>query len=237
MNCEHCHHWIQQRLDGHDGADAPEVERHLAECARCAALYAASCRLGRGVRLLAPPQPPLDFTERLVAAVLADRRAQHRRARLRLVAYSLAASLLIAGASIGMYISGWLTFGKTSQPTSIVHHDEAPPTPPKPNLAPPLRESVSDAGSALASLTTRTADETVGQTRLLVPMVTGPSLDDLEAPPGMEPTKSYLEAGQGVSVALEPVTNSAQRAVNLFRRDLPQVKKSEVRDSKSEIPN
>src|SRR5579872_1426742 len=104
MNCEHCHDRIQQRLDGPDGVEAPEVQRHLAECARCAALYAASQRLRSVLRLLTPPQPPPDFTERLVTAVLAD---QRRRAQVRVMAYALAASLLIAGLSVGMYASGW----------------------------------------------------------------------------------------------------------------------------------
>jgi hypothetical protein len=235
MNCEHCHDRIQQRLDGLDGAEAPEMERHFAECARCAALYAASRRLRGGLALLKPAQPPPGLAERLVAAVLADQRRLRRRARLRVVAYALAASLLIAGLSAGMYASGWLTIRKAPPQQPIVQHEKLQLEAPKPR--PSVRESVSDAGSALASLTTRTADETVGQTRLLVPMVTKPSLDEIDMPPGVEPTKSYLEAGQGVSVALEPVTDSAQRAVNLFRRDLPQLKKSEIRNPKSEIPN
>ncbi len=224
MNCEHCHDRIQQRLDGCDGVDAAEVQRHLAECARCAALYAASQRLSRGLHLLTPPRPPLDFTDRLVTAVLTDRRAQRQHARLRVAAYALAASLLIAATTVGMVVSGWSPFGKTTSLPSIVHHQQPAPEEPKPK--PSVRESMTDAGSALASLTTRTADETVGQTRLLVPMMTGPSLDDLDMPPGVEPTKSYLEASQGVTVALEPVTNSAQRAVNLFRRDLPQMERA-----------
>jgi hypothetical protein len=224
MNCELCHDLMQQRLDDRDGVEAPEVERHLAECARCAALVAASRRLSRGLRLLTPPRPPLDLTERLVTGVLADQRSQRTRGRVRVAVYALAASLLLATATVGLYLSGWLTFGKNQpQQPRIV---EKQPTPEEPKPAPSVRESVTDAGNALASLTTRTADETVGQTRFLVPMVTGPSLDEIDMPPGVEPTKSYLEASQGVSVALEPVTNSAQRAVNLFRHDLPHMERA-----------
>ena len=226
MNCELCHDLIQQRLDGLNVV-APELQRHLAECTRCASLETASQRLHAGLHLLLPPPPPLDFTERLVTSVLADRRTRRRRARFRNGMFALAASLLIAALGIGWYASGQLPISKHPPQQSVIVNNNPVPPPlpdlPKPTTKPSMRDSMTDAGSALASLTTRTADETVGQTRLLVPMVTGPSLDELDMPPGVEPTKSYLETSQGVSTALEPVTNSAERALRLFRHDLPHV--------------
>lgn len=225
MNCEFCQDLMQQQLDGVAVVVAPEVERHLAECSRCAALWATSHRLYAGLRLLTPPCPPLEFSERLVAGVLAERRARRRRGRVYGAVVGLAAGLLLAAAAVGLYAAGLLT---PRQPV-VVNNTPAPKLVPdelKPTPAPSVRVTVGDAGNALASLTTRTADETVGQTRLLVPVVTGPSLDELDTPPGIEPTKSYLEAGQGVSVALQPVTNSAERALKLFRRDLPHVERT-----------
>jgi len=226
MNCDLCHDLIQQRFDGQNVV-ALELERHLAECTRCASLEAASRRLHAGLRLLLPPSPPRDFTERLVAGVLADQRTRRQRVRFRVMAVAVAASLLVAAVGVGWYASGGLSFSKKPPQVPVIVNNNPVPPPssdqPKPTSAPSMRDSVTDAGSALASLTTRTADETVGQTRLLVPMVTGPSLDELDMPPGVEPTKSYLETSQGVSTALEPVTNSAERALRLFSHDLPHV--------------
>jgi hypothetical protein len=210
---------MQQRLDG-SPADGPDVERHLADCPGCAAVHAASLRLTDGLRRLGPPRPPLGLNDRIVAAVLEEQRAARKRSRRRAAVLALAACLLIATGALGLYYAGVLKFGTGNPPPVVQNNPERtePETPP-----PSVRGSVSEAGSALATLTTRTADETVGQTRLLVPMVTGPSLDEFDMPPALEPTKPYLEAGQGVSVALEPVANSARRAVDLFRRDLSHV--------------
>jgi anti-sigma factor RsiW len=212
---------MQQRLDGAP-AESPEVERHVAECSCCAALHAASLRLSAGLLLLTPQCAPASLTGRIVAAVLEEQRAQRKRHRLRAAVAALAACLMLGTAAAGLYYGGVLKFGTNSSPHVAVNNNPEQPEPiPPPAQPPSVRESVSEAGNALATLTTRTADETVGQTRLLVPMVTGPSLDELDMPPALEPTKPYLEAGQGVSVALEPVTSSARRAVDLFRRDLP----------------
>ncbi len=227
MNCELCHDLIQQRLDGQNVV-APELERHLAECTRCASLESASQRLRAGLQLLVSPRPPLDLTERFVAGGLADLRTQRQRVRRRFVAVAVAASLLVAAAGIGWYVSERLGFNKDQPQVPIIVNNtptlpRQSPDQQKPPSTPSMRDSVTDAGNALASLTTRTADETVGQTRLLVPMVTGPSLDELDMPPGVESTKSYLETSHGVSTALEPVTNSAGRALRLFSHDLPTV--------------
>jgi hypothetical protein len=86
-----------------------------------------------------------------------------------------------------------------------------------------LRESVREAGSALTSLTNRTADEVVEVTRKMIPNVptpTFPTIDPMGTivePPG----RSLAQAGQAVADGLEPVTSSARRAVGLFLRDVP----------------
>jgi hypothetical protein len=224
MNCLICQDLLQQRLDGLETAETPELERHLADCPHCAALHAASSRLSAALCRLTPPRPPSDLTGRILAAVLNDRQAERKRRRRRLAVSALAASLLLCATAIGFYRFDVFKFGQTvSQPIAVDQH--LPPDNHEP-LAPAtasVRDTVTEAGNALAALTTRTADETVGQSRLLVPLVTGPSLDELDMPLALEPTMSYFEAGQGVTVALEPVTNSARRAVDLFRRDLPHV--------------
>ena len=74
----------------------------------------------------------------------------------------------------------------------------------------------------MTSLTRRTADETVGQSRLLLPeVIPVPPLTTSEPmQPVIEPpTESLRQAGQGMTAALDPVTSSARRAFSLFLRD------------------
>jgi predicted anti-sigma-YlaC factor YlaD len=69
-------------------------------------------------------------------------------------------------------------------------------------------------------------DETAGleATRMKsqpLPNVPSPSLPRVDLASIEPPTRSLREAGQGVSEGLEPVTNSARRAFDLFLRELP----------------
>ncbi len=99
------------------------------------------------------------------------------------------------------------------------------PEPQPPALAPAevhagLRDTVSEAGSAVAALTERTADETVARTRILIPAVR-PSLGTFEMPPPIDPpTVALRQAGEGVWAGLEPVTDSGRRAVGLLFKEL-----------------
>ncbi len=80
----------------------------------------------------------------------------------------------------------------------------------------------------MADLTRRTADETVGQGKLLLPVVVAqPNLGN-PVPGAMgPPMRSLRSAGQGVSEGLEPVTTSARRALHLFLSELPPVEGKE----------
>jgi hypothetical protein len=116
--------------------------------------------------------------------------------------------------------------------------------PREPNISPPIaaagggnsgpetpgatlstRESVTEAGEAVASLSRKASEETVEQTRLLWPVAAAPiSFEGIDLQTPLEPpAQSLREAGQNVSSGLAPVTNSARRAVNLFWRELPPV--------------
>src|SRR5207302_304859 len=97
----------------------------------------------------------------------------------------------------------------------------------RPPAAPPsLDESVKDAGAALVALTRRTAHETFGQTRLLLPDVSPPvprPHPDLWQQTVEQPAQSLREAGAGVSTGLGPVADSARRAVDMFLQEIPPV--------------
>jgi hypothetical protein len=219
MNCPACHDLLQQRLDGGPahpaGGDPGTPDQHLQGCPECAALHRAARRLEEGLRLLAPPAPPAGLAGRVSAAVSRARRARARRRR-RLVPRALAASLLLV--LLAWAYRPWKERPRpTPAPDVPVARQEAPAPDPV-----PLRESVAEAGSAVASLTTRTADETVGQTRLLLPGPVPPALGGFDVDPPLKPATGPLrEAGEGVSAGLEPVTSSVRRAASLLLRDIP----------------
>jgi hypothetical protein len=227
MNCRACQAWLQRCLDGEAGGYSAAVERHLRYCPECIALEAAARRLDEGLRLLAPPAPPPGLAGAVAGAVLRDFRARRARRARRwaAAATALAAALLL---SLGLR-AVTSTRPNTDSPAPPVARSgpEAPPSaaPPRDEArAVPLRDAVNKAGSAVASLTSRTADEAAGHTRLLLPAVAPPPLPDLALAGPLEPAVGPLrEAGQGVSAGLEPVATSARRAVDLFLRDLPPI--------------
>jgi hypothetical protein len=242
MSCPEWQKAFQQLLDGEAVADHPAFDRHLAECAGCRDLYAVSQSVAAALRGQERPLPPADLTERIVVRALAQRRAGLRWRR-RLVAAAVAAGL--SSIAVTVY-----SLPRPEDPQSFLArvqdflHGQAPVDPApaavpiveaggpvgpqdggSPSPAPAsLNQSVEEVGTALAALTRRTADEAVGHTRGLLPDgVPAPARPDV----GLlqktldPPARSLREAGQGVSAGLEPVTNSARRAVSLFLRDIP----------------
>jgi hypothetical protein len=145
----------------------------------------------------------------LVAAILAERRGRQRRQRWARLVVGLAAAVLV-----------FVLLDRERQQTrpplrAVSETAEAPPG--------SLRESVTEASSAVVNLTRRTADETVGSTRLLLPVVVArpPADEPAGTSPLDPPVRSLREAGQGLSAGLEPVTSSARRAFDLFLREVP----------------
>jgi hypothetical protein len=88
---------------------------------------------------------------------------------------------------------------------------------------------MADAGNAVAQVTRRTMDETISHTQRLWATVTPP----IPAAP-VVPAKSadsLREAGQGVVAGLEPVTNSARRALGMLFREVPPLNLPDEPDS------
>lgn len=220
MSCFEFQHLLQQRLDGGPQPQPDAGERHAGQCPACRALEAAAERLEEGLRLLRPPAPSEDLGKRIVAGVLAERRRRNqlRYRRLALVG-AVAASLLLA------VFLGRAWRPEVPQPVAKDSRHAEPPA--VPSRDPSLDESVQEAGSALVSLMNRTADQAVEQGRVLIPpvqvaMPALPSADAWQAPLE-QPAASLRTARQGVAAGLEPVTNSAVRAVNLFWREIPRL--------------
>ncbi len=218
MNCSEYQDWIQRRLDG-TAEPSDAGAQHRLGCGQCAALDDAAIRLERGLRLMPAPIPPRRLAESITHQVLAEQRTTVRR-RVIVYAAALAACLML-----GIYIGGR---NNPETPPVVKGPDVKPPETAKvvESETPKVTERAGEAGTALATLVTRTADEAVGQGRLLLPSnPMGPMTPDVTAlPPALEPpAQSLKDAGQSVSAGLEPVTSSAKRAVTLFFRDMPPV--------------
>lgn len=242
MNCSESQDNLQQRLDGEPIPDRAALSQHLAECADCRLLHAAAGQLEVGLRKMAAPLPPPNLRNNIVAAALKERSARRRR-RL-VIGMALAASVLLAvGLALPLPglapneegLSGRLAQMRKyfvnliwPQPDvvwiEVTNLDLGASTSPVPEeKAPSLRDSMAEAGTAMVSLTKRTADQTVEQTRILTEVLPMP-MNVFEAVPPMpdQPIASALEhTGQRVATGFEPVTNSARRALSMLLRENP----------------
>ncbi len=154
MNCPDCRERLQQWFDARTpNAPTPPL------CPACTEWGVAAGRLDHGLGLLAAPTPPAYLADRIIAGIRPSRR---RRVRLLFAACLAAAAVLLAA---------WFGF-PLHQPN---RPEAAPPLvakapEPEPSVPPVnLRDSMAEAGSAMASLTARTADETVAKTKALLP--------------------------------------------------------------------
>jgi hypothetical protein len=232
MNCQVAHDLLQQCLDG-TPIESPEWLAHLRDCGDCRALAAAGRRLQDGLHLLTAPLPPPGLAERIAERVLLDRHRSRRKARRRwAVRLALAAGLIIA-LTLRLDWRGSSTGDKVHPPEPIAQNtSDAPPlspvqsnnqrdTAPTRQEAPTLSESAAEVGEVFTVLRNQTTEETLGQTRRWASNVPSPTLPKVDLTMMGSPTRPFLEAGEGVSQGLEPVTNSARRAVDLFLRELP----------------
>jgi hypothetical protein len=202
MNCPDCRDRLQQWFDARTPDAAPPPL-----CPVCAEWGVAAGRLDHGLRLLTAPPAPASLADRIVASIRARRR---RRVRMLFAAAVVAAAATVLLAVWFNFPVGQPTKPEVNPPFAL---KESEPEPPAPSVN--LRNSVAQAGSAMASLTSRTADETVAKTRALLPL-TG---DPFRA--ATTPARPPRETGESVTASLEPVADSARRAVSLFFRELP----------------
>jgi hypothetical protein len=223
MTCRQFEDLLNERLDGREVGDPAALAEHVRTCTDCRGLEAASRRLQQGLHR-PPPQPSPDLAARIVARVAADRRRRGRRVRYRWrVTVALAACLVLA---LGLRTDWFGLRGLVRGPApanQVTRQQEPSDKRQEPAEAETLRDSVAEASRAVAALTRETTTETVNQTRSLLPEVAPPALPPVDLAQLEPTTRPWREAGEGVTMALEPVANSARRAVNLFLRELPPV--------------
>ena len=191
---------VQRVLDGALPI-AALTDPHAEGCPPCRETAAAVRVLLAALKSPTPIVPPAHFAERVVPVVVADRRrrAEFRRS-VRIAVASLAASILVA----------FLTtdFRPVSQPTAFRSVEPVPQNQPTP---PSVTKSFADAGSAVFSLTRRAADESLSPARNLFAGL------DVPRP---TPTPVHADIKPTSSSPVEPITNTAKRALNLFIRDI-----------------
>jgi hypothetical protein len=217
MNCPECLDYLQVCLDGAaaDSAEASELENHLVSCRHCRELHAAASRLSEGLRLLDGPQPPADLSRRITAKVL---RARGKARRRLTVTVALAAGILFA---ILLYARR-SSVGQIAEPLAEQSYATVPGRSP----APPVNESALQVGQAFVSLAQRAADDTLEQSRWLIPLVVPPDSRSTSPRASLSwerPASSLTEVRTGISKGLEPVSTCAQRAVDLLLREVPSV--------------
>jgi predicted anti-sigma-YlaC factor YlaD len=220
MNCTQSREWLQHRLDGAPMQDSSDLEQHLRTCRECRRLFAAAVRLEEGLRVLPSPAPPGGFAKVTVSRAVADRRRLLRR---RWLAGAVVAASLLVALAVGYYSQPQSGTQGAGQPEPT-----QPATPPAALVknepsAPSLRASMMEVGTAVVTLTRRTADETIGQTRILTEALPMP-MNVFEAiPPAPEqPILAVWQGtGQRMATGLEPVTTSARRALTMFLRESP----------------
>jgi hypothetical protein len=200
-NCRETLAWLQSRLDGETAPMPAAVVAHTNECSECRSRIRAAELLIDSLRLQSVRQraAPL-LTERIVTAVRRD--AWRRRVgRWAATGAALAAALVLA-----VWLSGRAL--NTAKPSASAQK------------APSLRAELVGAGDAVAALTKRTASETIGESRLLVPKIEVPRFVTASWSLATAPLDS---TGKGIAEGLEPVATSARRAVNHFLRDTPAI--------------
>ena len=220
MNCPEVAHLLQLRLDGDQGSRSDQtLDEHLFSCRACRELFAAGHRLLEGLERSSAMSPPANLSEQITRRVLIDR-ARARRGRHIVAGLALAAAGILAL----VYYSPALreSPANVSLPEPIPAENQAKAG------ALPIRESVEQAGEAFYSLARRTADETLGQSRYLVP----PLLPEQRLPESeqivsalKQPADSLEGLRTGVTGAFEPVAASARRAFHLFLKEVPSVQR------------
>src|SRR5947208_7197912 len=155
---------LQSYLDG-DAIDlAAQTQIHCAVCPNCRGNVRAAIHLRRTLQLARPVSVSPGFANRLVASVAGDAISPGRkpfRTRRVWVWAALAASLLL---SAGLLTTHY--WPATHMPSRLPAPDFAEVRAVEP---PGLRDQFAEAGSAMVSLTRRTADQAVEPTRMFFP--------------------------------------------------------------------
>lgn len=190
---------LQRFMDGVEPVSILQSD-HLMVCPSCQGLADAARLFMSQAPVLAAKVPvPVDFASRVVPMVLEDRRRSRARQRTMIAfAASIAASLVIAVVSLPRQSPTHEPVARNPQPRSL----ENPP---------PIEATLREARMAFVSLTRRAAEESLTPARNLLSSV------DIQSP-ATTPTPSRTLPPDASTI--QPITETAKRALNLFIRDV-----------------
>ena len=203
--CEQGQAALQRLLDGETAWDTPEAAAHRARCTDCREELTLARSFGR---LATDVVVPASLTDRVLTKSVQAHRSRRARGYL-LVAGALAASVLV----VAIVTWPWSEPRPEPGPSVVLIPQPPSPTPPDTPQGRPLGESVSEARDALVSLTRRTANEPGERIGQLLPTPKVPGGPDAGA--DLQP---LADARSGAARSVEPITDSARRAMNFLLR-------------------
>jgi len=211
MNCQDSQELIQRMLDGEVLPSSSELADHAHHCAVCRDMHTAALVLRGALAILEPPEPPSYLAPRIVAGVLAERKAQRSWRKRYGARMALAASVMLLLLGVWMAPRSAKPVPAPAVPV-VAKKTEPPPT---------LRRMASETGESVAVDLRKTADEKVKQTGQVLGALVGPIKPDTTVSTPTPPSDPLRGTREGVSSGLEPVSTSAQRAFKLFLKEVP----------------
>jgi hypothetical protein len=202
--CEPGQSALQRMLDGEAAWDTPEAAAHRTACADCREELALARSMAR---LPASVTVPAGLSDRIVRGAIVARRRRNL-ARVAGVGAAVTAGVLVAV---------WANRPRPELPPDTGPVVVAVPAPNQEPVAAvpqkPLGETVSEARDAIVLLTKRTATEPGERIGRLLPDAT--LRNDPDASDELQPLAG---ARTGAARSVEPIRESARRAVNFFLR-------------------
>jgi len=215
-NCVAAQAALQRLLDREADWDTPEAAAHRAGCAECRDELMLARSMSRVVTAVVVPS---ELSARVLNASVAAHRSRQR-IRWAGAAFAVAASVVIAvialrpGPGPGPAPNPTPNPNVSPDPTPVVLISPRKPDDPSAVAREkPLGESVSEAADAIVSLTRRTASEPKERITVLLPQ---PRLLGADEPD--ERLDPLADAGTGAARSVEPLKDSARRALNFFVR-------------------
>ena len=212
---------------------ALDEDAHAASCVTCRERIAAAKLVMACVTSAEPVPTRTDFTESIVAAVLADRQIE-RRIRFRQRTYAVGGLAIAAAVTVALWLGG---FGKSRpnaqssnpemanvQPAPTVNPNPVTPVPAAPARPVKLGEEFAKAEHALVNSSKPLTDPASVAPKVLV-RLTDVLTRPAEPAPEFEPArKSLLELPDAARTGLEPVTSTTQKAFARLLHDVGAVR-------------
>ena len=227
---------IQRVLDGDVPPEALDADPHFGACATCRERLRAARVLLSVLATPSEPAPaPVDFTDRVLHAVHADRHTQTRRSVYKAATWAaLAAAILLAVFAITNpsqkpeHVTDMRLPRETAKQTEVAPEPRAKGTRPTPDPI-HIGDEVAKAGQVFRDAPKPITDSVALAPKLIdvlanpFTMPAGPG-----APMGMEEVlqparKSISELPEAARLVLEPVTGTAQKAFSRLLRDVASV--------------